>query len=749
MNLARAPLKIFSYAYQFLLALRRLLPKQKSKAFSMKGAQKGSKIEKVYVINLDRAPIRWADMQHELRRILGASGEELLSLTDRHVATDANAFLEDPPKDAYIDPFYTLEDQLFVEPQPLVFPTRYELSTPIRMSRAEIAVARSHINVWKQVAESNYPYSLVLEDDVWFHYGFAKHLDQVWDEVMEEFSKQEKLDLLYLSYLEVKHGAPKTFRSKNVFSPLRGLWYLSGYVLSREGAEKLLRMLPCRGPIDLWINHQFKALNVRAARQSIISQRRDFKSTNSYSVLPALTTIGAINSEAASLFNIRPIEQPVFTFGPEGSGQSSLAMALCMLGYRCCSDLENLPSHELELLLGGGKDRVFDAYVNIGCLSSSTKELQRLYPNAKYIFTTIKGIDFDENFKSIAEELNSAHIVVLRADEPNKWRVICEHLRCAPPSSSYPEQKELGQRPIELKTIVEKRLPTFDNTKWDKSPWIVEPRKWWHGIQSVLPDDDMIGDGEPVSITDNFESLNSTQWLIRSDTFTDNLALFRPSNVVIKSGVGAVLFVKSESLGVREYSAASICSQKQYLFGTFEAIIQASNVPGVVTGFFLHRNSPRQEIDIEIAGNRPDRLIVNVFYNPGAEGANFDYGYRGTPSYIDLGFDASKASHRFTIEWSPCEILWRVDGHAVHKRLMWGPTPIPNLPMTLHVNSWPTRSTQLAGRINKKRLSGATILKSMVIKANTFTPMDAADEADTDNTLPAQTELTNTELVTE
>jgi hypothetical protein len=54
--------------------------------------------------------------------------------------------------------------------------------------------------------------------------------------------------------------------------------------------------------------------------------------------------------------------------------------------------------------------------------------------------------------------------------------------------------------------------------------------------------------------------------------------------------------------------------------------------------------------------------IVNVFYNPGAEGATFDYGYRGTPTAVPLRFDASKAAHRFEIEWDPCEIRWFVDG---------------------------------------------------------------------------------------
>ena len=150
--------------------------------------------------------------------------------------------------------------------------------------------------------------------------------------------------------------------------------------------------------------------------------------------------------------------------------------------------------------------------------------------------------------------------------------------------------------------------------------------------------------------------------------------------------------------------------------------------PGVVTGFFLHRNSPRQEIDIEIAGNRPDRLLVNVFYNPGGEGANFDYGYRGAPSYIELGFDASKASHRFAIEWSPCEIRWLVDDYLVHRRAIWDPTPIPHLPMALHVNSWLSRSTQLAGRINNRRLPATTIVGSIVLEANSVISSPGSDD---------------------
>ena len=180
---------------------------------------------------------------------------------------------------------------------------------------------------------------------------------------------------------------------------------------------------------------------------------------------------------------------------------------------------------------------------------------------------------------------------------------------------------------------------------------------------------------------------------------------------------GVSLAVQRESLDVRDFSAASISSRDSFLYGRFEATLQATNVSGIVTGFFLYRASPRQEIDIEIAGNRPTCLLINVFYNPGSEGAKFDYGYRGTPVAISLGFDASTAVHRYTIEWDPCEIRWLVDGNLVHRRGIWNPTPIPDLPMTLHANTWPSRSKEFAGRLAVGRLPGSAIIRDITVDA--------------------------------
>ncbi len=717
MNLSHSLLAPLNLLYRLGIRCRRLLPKQRCQTFVPSKPKGLPRIESIYVINLDRQPDRWSEMERELKHVLDASGADLVKLTVRYSAVDARSDARQPPDDE-VNPFYTLGDQLFVEPQPRALPDRLELDRQIRMSRPEVAVARSHIGAWRKIAAGEHEYTLVLEDDVWFRRGFAHQLDRAWSEIETDNGCATQLDILYLSYKEVKYGAQKTFLSRNVFRPVRGLWYLSGYILSRKGATKLLQLLPCRGPVDLWINHQFGALDVRATRQSIIEQRRDCGSTNSYLILPSLTKIGVIDSEGASLFQIRPQERPVFVFGSEGSGLSSLAMALSMLGYRCCSDLEDLPHCEFEKLLSGSTDRVFDAYVNIGSLTGRVWELRQRYPRARFIATTSEARAVDDVLLDGFNDCNGSGVAVLRSDEINKWQVVCEHLRCAPPICSFPEITDLGQRRI-LGFNLESSSGTIGKApKRDRSPWVVESRQSWRGIYYAPANRTQPTIGTRVSANDSLEALDTRRWLLRDDTFAGNLALFRPSNIEFRSGVGAVLSVRKESLGVRNYSAASISSRDRYLFGRFEAVIQAANVPGVVTGFFLHRDSPRQEIDIEIVGNRPDRLLVNVFYNPGGEGAKFDYGYRGTPSYVELGFDASKSAHRFAIEWDPSQIRWLVDKELVHRRVNWDPTPIPHLPMIVHVNTWPSRSKGLAGRLNNRLLPATTIVKSIEMDAN-------------------------------
>ena len=66
--------------------------------------------------------------------------------------------------------------------------------------------------------------------------------------------------LLYLSYADADGTAARADVCEALFRPVRGLWFLSGYVLSREGAAKLLRAMPVVGPVDMWMNFRFEEL---------------------------------------------------------------------------------------------------------------------------------------------------------------------------------------------------------------------------------------------------------------------------------------------------------------------------------------------------------------------------------------------------------------------------------------------------------------------------------------------------------
>ncbi len=100
-------------------------------------------------------------MVRELDCILDAPGKPLSERVVRYSACDAQADTPEFLDGADVDPFYTLGDQLFVEPQPHAAPDAFDLERPIRMSQAEIAIACSHIGVWRAIVQSSASYVLI------------------------------------------------------------------------------------------------------------------------------------------------------------------------------------------------------------------------------------------------------------------------------------------------------------------------------------------------------------------------------------------------------------------------------------------------------------------------------------------------------------------------------------------------------------------------------------------------------------
>jgi hypothetical protein len=101
----------------------------------------------------------------------------------------------------------------------------------------------------------------------------------------------------------------------------------------------------------------------------------------------------------------------------------------------------------------------------------------------------------------------------------------------------------------------------------------------------------------------------------RVETFPGNLAAFAREGLVHDAD-GAQLILSNTAVGNRSYRSGSFASERAFGHGRFEAEIRAARGSGLVTGFSLHRDFPRQEIDVELTGDDPHRMLGQRLFQP-------------------------------------------------------------------------------------------------------------------------------------
>lgn len=219
-----------------------------------------------------------------------------------------------------------------------------------------------------------------------------------------------------------------------------------------------------------------------------------------------------------------------------------------------------------------------------------------------------------------------------------------------------------------------------------------------------------------MSRKDNLTTVDTTYWKKLDSTFFCNNAVFSPENIQPAGDGGIHLHLEAKPAQDRQYTSASIATKSdRHLYGRYEVVMKPAKASGVITAFFLYRFDPWQEIDFEFVGKDTTKALINVFYNPGEEGDLYNYGYRGTPVIVDLGFDAADDYHRYAIEWEPNEIRWFVDDKLIHRRTSGQPVPVPHLPMRFHINVWPICSEELAGPLDVSALPTGADVKSVQV----------------------------------
>jgi len=704
MNLNRVVKPVRRLAFRTWRSMAVVVPGGRIQAFGGGAGQIGG----IMVINLDRQPKRWWRVMRELGRFRTSEGVPLTSVTRRLAAVDARDG-RDVAATVDVDAVYRIGDHLHVQPDARLAECFAE-DEPVRMTRQEVAVARSHVEAWKAVATGTNEYVLVLEDDVWFQPGAAGAIDRGWRAALGRCGVESGPRLLYLSYADAGGTAVRADVCDELFRPVRGLWFLSGYVLSREGSAALLRALPIVGPADLWMNYRFAELGALALSSPAIVQRQDEVSDNVYSVLPYLARAGIVDAGCRDLPRDLPRSGPVLAWTGRGD-RESLAMALSMLGLRVRAfdgDEEPIGERELKEMM-----KTFDALVDAPLVPAA---LAAAAADGRSVILREADALIPAGLES--DQLQPLQSGVLPPGDSSggSWEALCGVLGLVKPVDAYP-----AGAPRTFRVFRDDR-PTKrpgsaawlrrDDCLLDDSPWVLPSSSGWQpeaGASRSASDA-----GLPIADAPMTEASASFPGLI--ETFPGNLASFAREGLR-HSDEGAHLVIESIEGGQRPYRSGAFASVRSFRHGRFEAEIRAAPGSGLITGFFLHRDTPRQEIDIEFGGADPRRMLANVFFNPGDDGTAMGFGYRGAPCWIDLGFDATEDFHLYAIDWQPDHVAWLVDGKIVHERVGWDPTPIPHLNMRLHANLWAPRSEELAGRIDESTLPAAAAFRNILVRA--------------------------------
>ncbi|KAJ1659346.1 transglycosylase [Dispira simplex] len=130
--------------------------------------------------------------------------------------------------------------------------------------------------------------------------------------------------------------------------------------------------------------------------------------------------------------------------------------------------------------------------------------------------------------------------------------------------------------------------------------------------------------------------------------------------------------------------------------GRVEAMIRAGPSSGVVTAFIMQGDNPKDELDLEWVGKDPHRVQSMYFVNgervAGDELPGYHAAAESTQRYI-----------RYSIDFGPDHVVWRVDGEIVRTLEREEGRPFPSAANLLRMGVWDgSKNQEWAGIVDWK-----------------------------------------------
>jgi GR25 family glycosyltransferase involved in LPS biosynthesis len=129
-----------------------------------------------------------------------------------------------------------------------------------------IGCGLSHLFIWEDAVNKNYKNILVLEDDVYFTDDFNEYLQNVMEEVPDDY------DILYLGYKDSICKAPEDNNFNYIYKPIFPL-LTHAMIISNKGLKKLLKLITkIDDHIDWKIARIEAKLDIYASKKKIVNQ---------------------------------------------------------------------------------------------------------------------------------------------------------------------------------------------------------------------------------------------------------------------------------------------------------------------------------------------------------------------------------------------------------------------------------------------------------------------------------------------
>ncbi len=224
------------------------------------------KIDKIYVINLDRSKDRYASMQAKLDKM------DLPVKYTRFSAFDGNniELVNKETGDRIKGSEFAHNKKLLKGEFDIICSHEWAGGfEPLKLNlidfhprvKGELGIACSHRKIWQEIIENNYQNVLILEDDLNFAPKFDKYLDRALNNVPKNF------DLIYLGIMDsidsykdylknkwlrkVKRIFDRNFSSYFFKQIRRSVASAEAYIVNQSGAQKLLQNTKKHKHIDI------------------------------------------------------------------------------------------------------------------------------------------------------------------------------------------------------------------------------------------------------------------------------------------------------------------------------------------------------------------------------------------------------------------------------------------------------------------------------------------------------------------